>query len=274
MTLYEIGLVLAIAAVLVLVWLRGRHKIDSRRGAPSTRPMTSTMGHSKQELDLVAAWPPEATRALTAAERAARESLIRGLPECMILAQIPLARFIKVSRRNSYADWLTRVGHMSADLLICDRTSLVLAVVAIQSTRESPRAVERRAVMHQVLKAAGVRMIVWREHAIPEPDDARAMVERRLDVAEAARRAEAHQVEDELAPVAPRGKLAIPVPEVVALEGEALEPQSSTWFSELDTRYARDFEDTAASQPPDLTAPDSTPFDVERGTLTRKRTPS
>ena len=72
---------------------------------------------------------PQATRVLTAAERQAFEILRTALPAHIVLAQVPLARFIKVPTRNSYAEWLRRAGHLSADLVVCDRHSQVVAVV-------------------------------------------------------------------------------------------------------------------------------------------------
>ena len=54
---------------------------------------------------------PTATRILTTAERQAYGTLERALPGYMILAQVPLARFLKVPTRHSYAEWLRRAGH-------------------------------------------------------------------------------------------------------------------------------------------------------------------
>jgi hypothetical protein len=191
---------------------------------------------ARDGLDTLAAWPPEVTRLLTSGERTAHETLVKALPECMIFSQVPLARFIRVPRRYSYADWLTRVGHLSADFLICDRASLVIAAVSLQTAQDSERAERRRARMSRVLKAAGVKVFVWREHAIPAPAAARDQIVQRTGVPGASmlestapqktRRATAH------------GNVKIPVPEVLteAPAGEArLEPPPSTWFDDLDS---------------------------------------
>ncbi len=234
----------ALAVVLLLALLAWRYQQRRRldEDVPKRRP--TAPARERSELDIVGAWPPSVTRALTGAERDARDVLMRGLPECMILAQVPLARFIKVPRRNSYTEWLRRAGYMSADLLVCDRTSLVLAVVSIQSERESPRAKERRAQMQQILKAAGVKMLVWREASIPEPDDARAMVERRVDVVAATKAAETVIRDEDVTPPARSLPRSIPVPEVRSIDVSELEPQSSTWFDELDSGRSKDFSDT------------------------------
>ena len=56
---------------------------------------------------------------------------LRGLPGYMVLAKVPLARFLKVPRRHC-----TRVaapaGHQCADLVVCDMASAVLAVVSVR----------------------------------------------------------------------------------------------------------------------------------------------
>jgi hypothetical protein len=234
----------ALAATLVglLAWRFTRGRREEEAAAP--RKLQGG-ARDKQDLDIVGAWPPSRTRTLTSAEREAREVLMAGLPECLILAQVPLARFIKVPRRNSYTEWLRRVGYISGDLLVCDRTSLVLAVVSIQTERESPRAAERRAAMHQVLKAAGVKLLVWREGRIPSPEDARAMVERRVDVQAATKAAEQVIHDDEVTPPARTLPRSIPVPEVRAVDMSQLEPQSSTWFDDLDSdRFGKGFSDT------------------------------
>ena len=83
----------------------------------------------------------------------------------MILAQVPLPRFLNVPKRNSYAEWMRRVGSQCADLVICDVTSQVIAVVEIRPPIEqiSDRLRARLDRMERVLKAANIPVHVWNE---------------------------------------------------------------------------------------------------------------
>jgi hypothetical protein len=49
-----------------------------------------------ERMDTLAAWPPEATRVLRSSERVAFSTLKLALPGYMILAQVPIARFLNV----------------------------------------------------------------------------------------------------------------------------------------------------------------------------------
>jgi hypothetical protein len=218
-------------AVVVLVQMQRRRAQAVDEPAPSRRGKV-------EDIDTVAAWPPEATRLLTAGERSAHEVLIKALPECMMFAQVPLARFIKVPRRHSYAEWLTRVGHLCADLVICDRSTLVIGVVLLTSVRSTDRAERRRTRMTRVLKAAGIKVFLWREESLPSPDLARDQITQRLgDIEEAgARRPEISEAKPPTRP-APGS---IPVPEVLNIpfdedDGPRREPPPSTWFDDLDS---------------------------------------
>jgi hypothetical protein len=74
-----------------------------------------------------------AARVMTTHERQAYELLKRALPGYMVLAQVPLSRFVRVPTRHSYSEWLQRVGPLSADLLVCDTGSRVLAVIDVRA---------------------------------------------------------------------------------------------------------------------------------------------
>jgi hypothetical protein len=197
----------------------------------------AAMARERDNLDTVAAWPPEVTRLLTGGERAAHATLVKALPECMIFAQVPLARFIRVARRYSYAEWLTRVGHLSADFLICDRASLVIGVVSLRTMQDSERAEQRRARMTRVLKAAGLKVFVWREQAIPSPEAARDQIIQRTGVPDpTVEPITIGTPKSQQAVVVGNNK--IPVPDVLAdahAEEPLREPPSSTWFDELDS---------------------------------------
>ena len=206
----------------------------------SVRSEQDESKRARDDLDTVAGWPPEVTRLLTGGERAAHEVLLKALPECHIFSQVPLARFVRVTRRNSYAEWLTRVGHLSAEFLICDRASLVLGVVILQTVQESERGARRRARMARVLKAAGVKVFVWREVSLPSAEAARDQIIQRTGVPEAAgpvAAATPAAARNVRTPTLVNGKL--PVAEVLLDvpddDGPRREPPSSTWFDDLDS---------------------------------------
>ena len=134
---------------------------------------SSQSGSAREALDTVAGWPPEAARVLTVAERQAYDLLRRAMPGFLVLAQVPLSRFIRVPSRHSYVDWLQRVGSLSADLLLCDAGSRVLAVIDIRSPTESERSRRRHERMTRVLRKAGIHVLPWREDALPTAAEVR-----------------------------------------------------------------------------------------------------
>jgi hypothetical protein len=150
--------------LLTLVWMRMRGRAGHRRSA------------SPEHLDTVADWPPQAVRVLTVNERQAYDLLRRALPGFLVLAQVPLSRFLRVPTRNSYIDWIQRVGLISADLLLCDAGSRVIAVIDVRALGETPRANRRHARMVRVLEAAGIRVLTWHEGHLPSLAAARAVL--------------------------------------------------------------------------------------------------
>ncbi len=185
-------------------------------------------------LDTVLGWAPEATRVLTAAERHAHATLMQALPQHIILAQVALARFIKVPSRNSYTEWLRRVGHLCADLVVCDAQFRVIAVVEMRASKPQhagPRLDRRRERLARVLQAANIPLYAWTENATPSPAEVRRLF-----------------VHDDDAPIITAAGLAASVePPVsgfgglyerpaVGLATEVRDAPPSTWFDELDSK--------------------------------------
>ncbi len=133
---------------------------------------------SDEQLDTLMDWEPLSTRVLTTSERDAHHVLRKALPDHMVLAQVPVARFIKVPTRNSYSEWLRRVGSLCADLVVCDASSQVVAVVEVRQplSRENERAQRRHARMDRVLQGARIPVHVWLEGALPGPVVAREAI--------------------------------------------------------------------------------------------------
>ena len=219
-----VGAIVALAAV----WLLTRS-----RAQPATDLAAS------DRIDTLIGWPPTATRILTSAERMAYTTLTRAMPGYMVLAQVPLARFLKVPMRHSYSEWLRRLGHQCADLVVCDMASQVVAVVHIQpSTGEkSERARRRFARMQRVLRSARIPLHTWVEGNLPSPEEAREVLlpqkEESLSTASpnAFRITEPPPVED----TSPT-----PLDELLRDSGpdeliEMREPPLSTWFDEFDS---------------------------------------
>jgi hypothetical protein len=150
----------ALALLILLIITRGRSRQQGDRRV-------------RDALDTVQAWPPEPARVMTTQERQSYELLRRALPGYMVLAQVPLARFLRVPTRHSYSEWMQRVGSLSADLLVCDTGSRVLAVIDVRAAEESSRSRRRHDRMARVLQAAGVRVHVWREGRLPTPAEVR-----------------------------------------------------------------------------------------------------
>jgi hypothetical protein len=206
---------LVLALVAAFVWRR-------RTQTPASARRASTL----DALDTVTAWEPQATRIMTSAERLAYSTLVRALPDYLILAQVPLSRFLRVPTRYSYAEWLARVGQLCADLVVCDASSQVLAVVEVRPTAQSERGGKRSGRMGRVLKAAGVPLHVWSEQALPTVAAAREML----------------LPEDKRTTAQPPqpvpGMITAPTNGAAHVIGELRDPPPSTWFDDLDVTPA------------------------------------
>ena len=127
-------------------------------------------------LDTVVAWPPQAVRVMTLPERQSFELLRRAVPRNhMVLAQVPLSRFISVPTANPHIQWLNRAGRLSVDLLVCDSSSRVVAAIEVRTTDESKRSLHRHERLAKVLKAANVPVHVWQDAALPTLRDVRQL---------------------------------------------------------------------------------------------------
>jgi len=150
---------LAAAVLLLLTLLALRLRLRQRQG--------SRRQPDREALDTVQAWLPESARIMSIHERQAYDLLRRALPGFLVLAQVPLSRFLRVPTRHSYNEWLQRVGSLNADLLLCDSGSRVLAVIDIRAPEETGRSRRRHERLARVLKAAGIRVFTWREGDLP-----------------------------------------------------------------------------------------------------------
>jgi hypothetical protein len=217
----QIILVLMVVGLVVWFWLRGRtvSRIEKKT--------------AEQRIDTVTGWPPQATRVLTNQERIVFGTLVRALPEYMILAQVPLARFVSVPKRNSYVDWLRRLGYQCADFVVCDMAAQVVAVVELQPLHPSDRARKRLTRMSRTLKAAEIPLHIWNEEAVPAIDAVREILLPRLSSI-----ANSTTTQNQPAASSSTTKTQDNQDSIQDDAVELLEPPASTWFDELDTDVA------------------------------------
>jgi hypothetical protein len=220
-----------------LVVLAGLVWVLWRRRAPREDPSRRTKAKAMEGLDTLMSWQPQATRIMTASERKAYAALRSGLPEHIILAQVPLARFLKVPTRHSYSEWLRRVGVMCADIVVCDSVSQVIAVVDIRAPelQENDRAKQRHARMDRVLKAAEIPLHVWREDALPNAIGARNAILRMAAGASASAPTSPQPRQQTPTTASAQESLAVGVDDDGS---EQRDPPSSTWFDDLDSTRA------------------------------------
>lgn len=217
------ALLISALLTLLLVARRRRSAADTGRAPDS------------EVLDTVLAWPPQAVRVMTLPERLAYGTLRRALPRHLVLAQVPLSRFITVPPRNSYTQWLSRAGRLNVDLLVCDASSRVIAAVEVRSPDQTPRSVARHDRLAEVLQAAGVKVHVWRDTELPNIAAVRELFKGKEDAAAG------DGSEIDLG-----GRHMIPVPEIqeFLMEGDGLdynlanEPVPSGFFDDLDAAAA------------------------------------
>ena len=165
--------ILLVPVLLLALWWTRR-----RREVTEVDDTESRLQQRYEGVDTVTGWLPEATPLLTRPERQALKLLQDALPDHMILAQVPLARFLRVPTRNSYAEWVRRVGQFCVDLVVCNTNSRVIAAVEIRRVHqgEGERTRKRHLRMDRVLRKAGVRVVVWNEDALPKPEKVRDQV--------------------------------------------------------------------------------------------------
>ena len=240
MDYYVVSAVALGLALPILWWLLRRQNAGERPEQPAER------------LDTLVAWPPEATRILRSAERLAYSTLKLALPGYMILAQVPIARFLNVPKRNSYAEWMRRLGSQCVDFVVCDVTSQVIAVVEIRPPVEqiSEKIRARLDRVSRVLEAAQIPLHVWNEERLPSIEAARAKILPHSPAVPPglAKRAPEPVVAETFGVAAGAATVAIAAPAMDPFADtdrdwskdeaseviEVREPAGSTWFDELE----------------------------------------
>lgn len=123
------------------------------------------------------AWPFYAKRLLTQPEQALYYRLVQALPEYLIFSQVQLSRILGVKQGYDFWYWHNRINRMSADFVVCRKDSSIVAVIELDDrTHLDPARQVADAKKDKALTAAGLRIIRWPTHAMPDVAAIRATV--------------------------------------------------------------------------------------------------
>jgi very-short-patch-repair endonuclease len=114
-------------------------------------------------------WPFYAKTVLSRPEQILYFRLIQALPEHIILAQVQLSRLLGVKKGNNYQAWYNRINRMSADFVVCNKDSSIVAVIELDDVthqREDRQAADAK--KDKALASANVRIVRWQAKAIPD----------------------------------------------------------------------------------------------------------
>jgi very-short-patch-repair endonuclease len=114
-------------------------------------------------------WPFYAKKILTQPEQVLYFRLIEALPEHVILAQVQLSQILGVKRGNNYQSWLNRINRMSADFVVCNKDSSIVAIIELDDSTHLRRNRQiADAKKDKALESADVRIIRWNVKSIPD----------------------------------------------------------------------------------------------------------
>lgn len=169
-----------LAAVLILATLAWLVSIALKRSVP--------VAHSaKQRPFRMEDWQPRTMRPLTPTELHSFKHLRKALPECLLMPQVALARFLNVAQNRSYNQWFGSVGRRCVDFLVCSEQGDVLGVILLQSNVAAIKGKPASEGTQRKIKALEMAQIpVWQlaKDDLPDAQALRAMVIPELQAAE------------------------------------------------------------------------------------------
>lgn len=114
-------------------------------------------------------WPFYPRKLLSPPEQVLYFRLAKALPDHIILAQVQLSRLLGAKKGNNYQAWSNRINRMSADFVVCNKDSSILAVIELD---DSSHAAEKRQVADakkdKALSSAGIKIHRWNVKMIPD----------------------------------------------------------------------------------------------------------
>lgn len=122
-------------------------------------------------------WPFAQNRPLTSVEQVLYYRLVQALPQYVVLAQVPMSRFLRVRKGRPFREWMNRIGQKSVDYLVCKPDfSIVAAIELDDRSHDRIDRIEADLTKNRALAGAGVPLVRWHVSALPDFDAIRIMI--------------------------------------------------------------------------------------------------
>jgi Protein of unknown function (DUF2726) len=146
-------------------------------------------------------WPFTVRKPLSPVEQIFFYRLVQTLPGLIVLAQVPLSRFLRVRKGQTWSEWHDRISQKRIDYLICERDFAIVAAIELDDgSHDGAVRIKGDAVKTRALAAARIPFIRWRATALPDAETIRSIVDDiRRDRSDASHRTDATRIEPTLA---------------------------------------------------------------------------
>ena len=123
-------------------------------------------------------WPFSSQVPLSKAEQVLYHRLVQTLPDLVVLAQVPLTRFLRLKMGQRWREWQARIDHETIDYLICDRDFAIIVAIALDD-RSRDRVSRDKAdiVKNRALAAAHLPLVRWHAAALPTAETIRLTID-------------------------------------------------------------------------------------------------
>jgi len=114
-------------------------------------------------------WPFYPKKPLSQPEQVLYFRLLQALPDHIVLAQVQLSRLLGVKTGNNQWSWLNRINRLSADFVVCNKDSTIVAVIELDdaSHNKTDRQIAD-AKKDKALSSGGIRLIRWHMTSMPD----------------------------------------------------------------------------------------------------------
>ncbi len=118
--------------------------------------------------------PYYAKKVMSKPEQALYYRLTAALPDHIVLAQVQLSRFLGVKQGYPFHEWNNKINRMSADFLICNKDSRIVAVIELDdNSHKSEKRQQADEKKDRAIKAAGLTVIRWNVQNMPDSEKIR-----------------------------------------------------------------------------------------------------